>query len=144
MKNILTRILCHHFKDEQAHCIGIPLFNKKIYFCSRCLGLYPFSIIGLVLSLKYNIRLSGIMENNIIHFLFLPAFLDWALSGLKIIKSNNIIRFFTGFIASFALSRVWFLLIRRDYPDILLKNLLIYITAVIIILAIIYKKRSLV
>lgn len=132
MNNKLKKILCHHNKEEQNHCICLNIFLQKIYVCSRCLGLYPFAILWLILSIKYNIKLSYKLEKNLILYLLLPAFLDWTFTGLKIIKSNNKIRFFTGFIASFALSRWWFLFIKKDYLDIVLKIALIYSIAIIV------------
>ncbi len=143
MNNILNKILCHHKTDEQAHCIQLNILSKKICICSRCVGLYPFAILWLILSLKYNIRLSCKLEKYLVLYLLLPAFLDWTLTGLSIIKSSNRIRFFTGFIASFGLSRWWFLFIGKYYLDVVWRMLFIYSIAIIVIFFFIYKQRSL-
>ncbi len=72
----------------------------------------------------------------------MPAFLDWTFTGLNIIKSNNIIRFFSGLIASVALSRLWYLLIKKYYLDIVFRNALIYGVAIIVMQILIYRKRQ--
>ena len=140
--NKINKILCHHYKEGRSRCIRIKLFNKEIYICSRCLGLYPFTILWLILMIIYDVRLSYRLDKNLIHFLFLPAFLDWTFTSLGIIKSSNMIRFFTGFTASFALSRWAFLFIMKYNMDIVLKNALIYSIGIIIILLISYRKKQ--
>ena len=141
MNNIINKILCHHNIDEQNHCIQLNIFSKKIYICSRCLGLYPFAILWLVFSFMYNIKLPYKLENYLILYLLLPCFLDWTLTGLNIIKSNNLVRFFAGFIASFGLSRWWFLFINKYYMSFVWRIFFIYLAAVSIIFFLIYKQR---
>ncbi len=73
--------------------------------------------------------------------MLMPAFLDWTFTGLNVIKSNNIIRFFSGLIASVALSRLWYLFIKKYYLDIVIRNVLIYGIAIIVIQILIYRKK---
>lgn len=142
LSRIFHIILCHHTKESSSHCIKIQLLGTTVPICSRCLGIYPFALLWLMISLKFNIRFSYTIEKKIILYLFFPAFFEWTLSGLKLIKSNNVIRFSSGIIASISLSRWWFLYIRHYYLDIVIYIVKIYSVAVIIILLLLWKINS--
>lgn len=135
-KNIINKILCHKNVEKQHHCIKITLFSKQIFLCSRCLGLYPFAILFLILSLKYKIKFNHSFEKNLIFYSFLPLFIDWSLTSLNIIKSNNLIRFSTGLIASCGLARWWYLYIIHYHIDIFWYILKIYSFSIGLILLI--------
>ena len=98
--------------------------------------------IWLFVACIYSIKFSLHVEEKIMIYFFLPAFLDWALSGLKIFHSNNTIRFFSGVVASIALSRWWYLAINKIYFYIVLKTALIYFIAIIIMFIFIYKQKE--
>jgi len=137
-----NKILCHHPAEKLDHCIRFIFFKKEIYLCARCLGLYPFAIIWLFISLKFKIKFNYDFEKRFILYLLFPAFLDWALSGLNVIKSNNKLRFLSGFIASFALSRWWFLWIEHYFIDIVIYIAKVYIIGIIVIWFLIYRINS--
>ncbi len=134
---IINKIFCHHTKENWNHCIKINLLGKSIFICSRCLGLYPFALIWLVINLKFKIKFSYNFEKNFILYLLFPAFIEWALSGLKVIKSSNKVRFFSGLIASFALSRWWFLWIEQYFLNIFFTVAKIYIIAIVVVFSLI-------
>ena len=131
---ILNKIFCHKNFKHYDHCIKVSIASKEIFFCSRCLGLYPFAIFFLIISVKYNFRLSYPLEKKLIFYTLLPLFIDWSLTCLQIIKSSNVIRFSTGFLASLGLSRWWYLYVKKLHLDIFWYIFRNYSIAILVIL----------
>ncbi|MBU1076702.1 MAG: DUF2085 domain-containing protein [Spirochaetes bacterium] len=136
---LFNKIFCHHTKKDADHCIKIKIWDMQLALCSRCLGLYPFSLTWLFLSLSYKIKLSHSFEKNFIIYSLFPAFLDWTLTGLSVIKSNNRIRFFSGLFASFGLARWWYLWIMQNHMDIVLEIGRMYLIGIIVVSLIIFR-----
>lgn len=130
---LLNIIFGHHTKANQSHCIQISLGNKVFHICSRCLGLYPFALLWFIFSLKYNLRFCESLEKIFLYYFFLPLFLDWTLTGLNFIHSNNKIRFITGFLASFSLARFWYLWIFPYNITLIFNCSVVYLISLLIV-----------
>jgi uncharacterized membrane protein len=93
-------LFSHHEKNEYYKCFLFNIKNKKIAFCSRCLGIYLGIIFGLLLFNIIN------LNKHILHLIliFFPFFtlMDWSLTTFTKFKSNNIIRVTTGFFLGIA------------------------------------------
>jgi len=90
-------LLLSHKPDDKLHlCIRMRVFGRSLYFCSRCLGLYPALL--LVLGLGRMIGPFPAWLTFVLLFLApLPAFLDWGTrtaAGLP--ERPNSVRFWTG------------------------------------------------
>lgn len=139
---IINYIFGHHTLSNSDHCLIINISGNPVHICSRCLGLYPFAFLALFVFLKFNIRFSGSWEKNLILYLILPVYIDWALTSLRIIKSNNLIRFSTGLIASFGLARWWFIYLKGIHLEVFYYVTKIYLIAIgCILIFLIFRDR---
>ncbi|MBN1898531.1 MAG: DUF2085 domain-containing protein [Spirochaetes bacterium] len=116
--NFLNKLLCHKQNTHYDHCFKLRICSRPVFICARCLGLYPVAILNLFLSHKYKINFTYSAEKNLIFYSMIPLVMDWSLTALGIIKSHNVIRFSTGVIAAFGLSRWWYLYLTDQYMDI--------------------------
>jgi len=67
--------------------------------CSRCFGIYLGILFGMILLLLiFDVRVSKIQAIYLLIILNLPVFVDGITQSFKLRESNNVLRFFTGFI----------------------------------------------
>lgn len=96
-KQSWTRYICHQQPDR---CFAIA--GKVIPLCSRCTGFYLGLIFGLILPIFVGEFLT--MEIEILFIIMIIALTPMALDGFTQLfgwrKSNNILRFITGFLCS--------------------------------------------
>ncbi|MDD5067778.1 MAG: DUF2085 domain-containing protein [bacterium] len=137
---MLNRILCHHSSPD--HCFSLRFFHRDVSICSRCLGLYLPVLFWLFFFIRFPVRLSPAFEKSLILFLFLPVFLDWALTGIRVIRSSNYVRLATGCIASPALAR--YSLLWADFVknrEVIVSATVLYLVAVFLVLVIMRQER---
>ncbi|MBI5460143.1 DUF2085 domain-containing protein [Methanobacterium sp.] len=83
-----------------CHCIPERTFNIKGYYfpvCSRCTGIYTGAILFFIYSLLFLVDYTLILIPAPI--IILPLVIDGSTQFLGLRKSNNSLRFITGFTA---------------------------------------------
>jgi len=132
---IFNKIFCHHSEIDRDSCFKVKLKSHYLYLCSRCFGLYSFTVVLLFILLKWNPNFIKYTKDYLLYFLFIPFF-DWSLNLLKIIKTHKLIKFFTGIIGSFGLSQFCYFFLSNTYIDIVIKTFAYYSIGIIIVLII--------
>jgi len=88
MKNIKRMPLCNNNPSSAPHING-----KCFFLCWRCtgavLGIFLLLCLSFICHYRYTLKLE-------LFLLVLPAFFDYYLIKLKIMKANNFRRFVTG------------------------------------------------
>src|SRR3989344_4602285 len=99
----LMHLLCHQ-KPERSYSIA----GEALIVCSRCLGIY----VGFLASVVFLVVAFGLFTHalNFIFVLLLlvPMGIDGISQLFKIRESNNPLRFFTGYLAGFAVALVFY------------------------------------
>ncbi len=124
-------VLSHHLPEDYYKCYSLRFKNKRIYFCSRCLGVYIGICLGLTIFL---LGLGGRIDYYfLVTSLPLFALFDWTLTNKRIYRSNNLIRSTSGICLGIAYSLGLMLLI-TSFPDyyVLLVGLLYMVVCLII------------
>lgn len=109
----INYVFSHHEPSEYYKCFHIKIVWKDVYICSRCLGVYLGILIG-VLIIFFNL-LSPIFSLIIIAILPSLALIDWSISILTSIKSNNSIRAITGIFLGLSYCIGIFLVLKNSY-----------------------------
>ena len=102
IKETSKYIFSHHQPEEYYKCYSLKMKNNKIYFCSRCLGIY-FGIFLGILSHHLEIFNEFIIYVAIAIFPFFTI-VDWTISAFNIHKSHNFLRTFFGILLGIAYS----------------------------------------
>jgi uncharacterized membrane protein len=87
-------LLSHHETAERHHCHRVRIFDRQLFLCARCSGLYP----GLFAAILAPI---SVWPLAVIGFLPLPALVDWTVTRFTGSRSNNYIRTLTGFLLGY-------------------------------------------
>ena len=97
------KLICHQ-KEERSFKIGAFVFP----ICSRCTGIYVGLIIGFFLSgFMFEIFIVNRLFPFLIYFLCtLPLAIDGILQSIGFWQSDNIRRFFTGFLAGMGMGAI--------------------------------------
>ena len=97
--NNLWRLLAH------KHWVTLIVLNKEIRLCARCtgyiVGFYTLSTLYTISSLHFLSSLDITLQLILCSILSIPLALDWITQTWGLRKSNNKLRFFTGFILGF-------------------------------------------
>ena len=87
------------------HWITLRVLNNEIRLCARCagyiIGFYVISTLSAISSLSFLSRLNITRQLILCAIFSTPLALDWVTQTWKLRKSNNKLRFFTGFILGF-------------------------------------------
>ena len=128
--------LSHHEKSELYKCYHL---GGHAYVCSRCMGIYAGIIAGF-LSYSFFMPDYLIMLSAVV---FLPAFalLDWLATALRLYKSHNLIRTFSGLLLGFAYF-FGLILFFVGFPDFRVILVAIVYGLIALALIIMLKKKS--
>ncbi len=100
--NNLWRLLAH------KHWITLIVLNNEIRLCARCtgyiIGFSTLSALFTISSLDFLSSLDITLQLILCSIFSIPLALDWITQTWELRKSNNKLRFFTGFILSFGVS----------------------------------------
>ena len=114
IKETAKYILSHHEPREYSKCYLLKINNKKLFLCSRCLGIYIGIVLGILIYLKFD------LEVHTFYFLItlLPLFalLDWFFTKERIYIGNNLYRSISGCFlgTAYVLGLIQFV---RGFPD---------------------------
>jgi uncharacterized membrane protein len=135
IKETSKYLFSHHTKKELYKCYCISIKKQKIYFCSRCLGIYIGIIFGLIF---YFLTSLNIELYYLLIFIF-PFFtyFDWNISSFTNHKGNNLLSTFFGILLGMAYI-LGLILLFNNFPDYII--LLIGLFYITISLFSIYKK----
>lgn len=103
--------ICHQMENRT-----FIIYNKPMFICARCFGIYLgsfFLFFLLTISNKFKGILSSI-DLKIIILAILPILLDWSINFTLRVESTNLVRLLTGL--TFSIVPVYFL-------NVLLKSL---------------------
>ena len=90
IKETSKYILSHHEPKDYYKCYLLKLNNKKLYFCSRCTGIYIGIIIGLLLHFSKSVNEYYYYYPIIIFPIF--TLIDWSITAFTNNKSTNFFR----------------------------------------------------
>ena len=116
--------LSHHRRHQLDRCVWLPVGQKKIALCARCLGLYPVLLAVLALQIAAGLRPLGPLDWWIVLAGVAPALMDWALGRLGS-RGNNALRVTTGAIAGVALGRALYLYFRDTRSEVFLVQMML-------------------
>lgn len=95
------RLGCHQIPERSFFFRGY-----QFPICARCTGVYIGQTLAIILVFFVKIQWW-------ISLLFLvPMGIDWGLQFLKILKSDNVRRVFTGFLGGFGLTYIYYYILR--------------------------------
>lgn len=104
----IMRLLCHQ-KEERCYW----MCSEPLIVCSRCLGIY----FGFLLTFIFLLISFGFFTRRVeflLAVLFLvPMGIDGVSQLFKFRESNNPLRFFTGYLAGFAVALVFYATVSR-------------------------------
>jgi uncharacterized membrane protein len=123
--------LSHHHHHQLDRCVMLPLGQKKVALCARCLGLYPVMLLVLAGQIVAKLRPSMPLDWWIVTVGIAPALADWALSRLDAWRGNNTLRLVTGAIAGAALGRSLYLYFRDGRSEVFLVQMLLIVFSVV-------------
>lgn len=101
-------LLAHHWPGQLDRCYQTWLGGRPVWFCARCVGLYPALFAVLAAQLVVRIPV-GWWDLPWLYLLAVPAVVDWTLQRLGVRTSGNGVRTFTGVLLGVALGRSIFL-----------------------------------
>ena len=87
-------LLAHHVPSQRDRCHRIVLFGRQIHLCSRCSGIYPGILAGLLLPLHP-------ISLWLIAVLPAPALVDWAITSFRAYHGSNAVRTATGLLLGY-------------------------------------------
>ena len=100
--NNLWRLLAH------KHWITLIVLNNEIRLCARCtgyiIGFSTLSTLFTISGLDFLSSLDITLQLILCSIFSIPLAFDWITQTWELRKSNNKLRFFTGFILSFGVS----------------------------------------
>ena len=100
LRRAFPYLLSHHTENAYHKCYAFSWQGRMVRVCSRCLGIYPGIVIGIIL--PGTIILSPVA--SIVAVAVLPAFAltDWARSAFTAPKGANAVRTLTGLLLGIA------------------------------------------
>ncbi|MHA1293603.1 MAG: DUF2085 domain-containing protein, partial [Promethearchaeota archaeon] len=106
-KEIYIMIFTHHMISESDHTIFLKFGRTKIYFCTRCSGVFIGLMVSYFLTYLYfkiyNAQISPEFAVLLCIILPIPGLIDWGSQRLLLRKSTTESRLFTGFIIGTAM-----------------------------------------
>lgn len=101
-------LLAHHVPPHLDRCYLCWLGRRPVWWCARCLGMYPALL--LVLAIQLIVRpVVGWWDALWLFGLATPAVVDWALFRLAGRPGTNRVRTLTGVLLGFSLGRTVYL-----------------------------------
>lgn len=121
--------LAHHPRSQLQRCVLLPVGNRRLAICARCLGLYP-TLLGVVaLQMVLALGPLGLLDWWIALLGVLPAVVDWGLGRLDSGHGSNRLRVTTGLIAGVAMGRSFFLYLRDPMHEIFWVQIVLLVMA---------------
>lgn len=97
-------LLAHHGVDQLSRCYQVWLGDSPVWFCSRCVGLYPAMLVSLGLQIAFRWP-AACWEAIWMGGVSLPALWDWAAYRLDGDPGTNLRRTWSGALLGLALGR---------------------------------------
>jgi uncharacterized membrane protein len=95
------RLLSHN----ENHFLDVRIGRQRLKLCTRCTGMLLGFFISLPSILLFNVyRAPGNMVAAISVMLFLPDFIYWALTRVRMLPDRNEIRFVNGFLLGISIA----------------------------------------
>lgn len=98
-------LLAHHRQDQAHRCVHLPLGQRRLALCARCLGLYPTMAAALALQAALGLGALGEVDWWVVLGLTAPGLLDWGAGVVEPASGNNLRRMITGILLGAALGR---------------------------------------
>ncbi len=99
--------LAHHRRNQAHRCVHVPLplGQRRLALCARCLGLYPTLAAALALQAALGIGGLGAADLYLVLGLSAPGLLDWGAGVVEPASGSNARRVITGILLGGALGR---------------------------------------
>jgi len=129
----IEALLAHHEPEKFNRTILLKFNTFSLRMCTRCTGVYV-GIVGTVAAYLINvITPTRAIENIMILFLPLPAFLDWSLNKLKIWEGNNFTRLASGLLLGAGYVTMWRRFLFSPFDSTLWFAVIAYVALAIIV-----------
>jgi uncharacterized membrane protein len=87
-------LLSHHTPSRRDRCHRVVLFGRAVHLCSRCSGIYPGILAGLLFPLQpTSLRLIAVLP--------LPALVEWSITSSRSRRGSNAVRTATGLLLGY-------------------------------------------
>jgi uncharacterized membrane protein len=95
-QSFLSLLLSHHSSDEFHLCYSCKIGQRRLFFCARCLGMYPALFVVLALG-RFSGPWPAWLEWIMLFLAPLPAMIDWGVTTATGAPEHaNLVRFSTG------------------------------------------------
>ena len=100
--------LAHHYSQQLDRCYLAWFRGRPVWFCARCVGLYPTLILVLLILIGVDVE-EGPWDIFWVYLTPLPALVDWSRSRILGRLGSNRLRTMTGVLLGLGLARTIFL-----------------------------------
>lgn len=119
--------LAHHPLQQANRCVHLPLGQRRLALCARCLGLYPALAATLVLQILWRPGSLGAVDWWLVLAGSAPALLDWGAGLLDWRSGSNPRRLVSGALLGAALGRSFWLYFGDPLLELLLCQALLLV-----------------